>query len=113
MVRGRIHLTISPQSSRDYIAVEGGVDILPRVAAEGKRRCYNIASGLNITLGDIVGIIERELSAVGEWRSGAPTAIYPVINIERIQSEFCFTPRSALDALASACQEFHAHARLP
>jgi nucleoside-diphosphate-sugar epimerase len=109
---GKMRLTISPQSSRDYIAIDDVLDLLPRIALEGKWRCYNLASGLNISLGKIVGVIERELSSVGEWRPNAPTVVYPIIDIDRIRTEFSFTPRSALDALVRACGAFQAHFRV-
>jgi nucleoside-diphosphate-sugar epimerase len=110
---GKIRLTISSRSSRDYIAIDDVLELLPRIALEGKWRCYNVASGLNVTLGEIVGVIERELSSVGEWQPDAPTVVYPIIDIDRIRTEFSFKPRSALDALVSACGEFRAQFRVP
>src|SRR5262249_46490449 len=65
---GKMRLTISPQSSRDYIAIDDVLELLPRIALDGKCRCYNLASGRNVNLGEIVGVIERELSSIGEWR---------------------------------------------
>jgi nucleoside-diphosphate-sugar epimerase len=110
---GKMRLTISAQSSRDYIAIDDVLELLPRIALEGRWRCYNVASGLNVSLGEIVGVIERELSSVGEWRPHAPTVVYPIIDIDRIRTEFSFKPRSVLDALASACGEFRAQFRVP
>jgi nucleoside-diphosphate-sugar epimerase len=108
---GKMRLTISPQSSRDYIAIDDVLELLPRIALEGKWRCYNLASGRNIGLGEIVGTIERESLSVGEWVPDAPTVVYPIIDVERIRTEFSFTPRPALDALVSACREYRAHCR--
>jgi nucleoside-diphosphate-sugar epimerase len=110
---GKMRLTISPQSSRDYIAIDDVIELLPRIALEGKCRCYNLASGRNISLGEIVGVIERELASVGEWRPDAPTVIYPITDIDRIRTEFTFKPRPPLDALVRACGEFRAQSRVP
>jgi nucleoside-diphosphate-sugar epimerase len=110
---GKMRLTISPQSSRDYIAIDDVLDLLPRIALEGRWRCYNVASGLNISLGEMVGVIQRELSSIGEWQPNAPTVIYPIINIDRISTEFSFTARSSLEALVSACVDFRAHFKVP
>lgn len=110
---GKMHLTISSQSSRDYIAIDDVLELLPRIALEGKWRCYNLASGHNVSLGEIVGIIERELSSVGEWQPDAPTVVYPIIDIDRISTEFSFKPRPVPDALISACGEFRAQFRVP
>jgi nucleoside-diphosphate-sugar epimerase len=106
--RGRMRLTISPQSSRDYIAIDDVLDILPRIALGGKWRCYNLASGLNVSLDEIVNLIRDEIPSVSEWRPNPRTVTYPVIDIGRIRSEFSFTPRSALDALICACSQFRA-----
>jgi nucleoside-diphosphate-sugar epimerase len=106
LLRGRMHLTISPQSSRDYVAVEDVIDILPRIATEAKRRCYNIASGVNVQLAEIVRLIAGEFQSECDWRNNAPTIVFPVIDTSRVRTEFSFAPRSALDALILACAEF-------
>jgi nucleoside-diphosphate-sugar epimerase len=106
MLRARMRLTISPQSSRDYIAVEDVLDILPRIAVEGKERCYNLASGVNVRLAEIVRVIGDEFRSQCDWRPNAPTVDFPVVDTSRIQSEFSFAPRPALAALIFACAEF-------
>jgi nucleoside-diphosphate-sugar epimerase len=105
-LRGRMRLAISPQSSRDYIAIEDVIDILPRIAAEGKRRCYNVASGVNVRLAEIVRLIGGEFPSECDWQPNAPTVAFPVIDVSRIQTEFSFSPRPTLDALIAACAEF-------
>src|SRR5205823_12336502 len=49
ILRGKIRLTISQQSSKDYLDVADVLEILPRIAIEGRHRCYNVASGYNVT----------------------------------------------------------------
>jgi nucleoside-diphosphate-sugar epimerase len=109
----KIQLTISPQSSKDYIAIEDVVDLLPRIALEGKLRCYNVASGINVKIGDIVPIIRNALPSDCEWCAGAPTTDFPPIDIGRIQSEFSFTPRPPIDAVASTCSQFRLQLAAP
>jgi nucleoside-diphosphate-sugar epimerase len=106
LLRGRMRLTVSPQSSRDYIDVEDVVEILPRIAMEGKRRCYNVASGVNLRLGEIVQLIRGECPSECDWQHSAPTVVFPSIDISRIRAEFSFSPRPIPDALISACTEF-------
>ena len=112
-LRGRMCVSIAPQSSRDYIAIEDVIDILPRIAVEGKRRCYNVASGVNVRLGEIVRLIRGEFPSECDWQPDAPTVAFPVIDISRIQTEFSFSPRPALDALVVACVEFRRSLTLP
>jgi nucleoside-diphosphate-sugar epimerase len=112
-LRGQMRVAISPQSSRDYIAVDDVIDILPRVATAGKKRCYNVASGVNVRLAEIVDLIRGEFPSECDWQSDAPTVVFPVVDIGRIQTEFSFSPRPALDALLTACAEFRRSVRLP
>jgi nucleoside-diphosphate-sugar epimerase len=106
MLRGRMRLTTSPQSSRDYIAVEDVLDILPRIALGGKQRCYNLGSGVNVRLAEIVRVIGDEFQSQCDWQPNASTVDFPVIDTSRIQTEFSFAPRPALAALILACAEF-------
>jgi nucleoside-diphosphate-sugar epimerase len=113
LLQGRIRLMISPQSSRDYIDIEDVLDILPRIAAEGKQRCYNVASGVNIFLAEITRLIGGQFPSECDWRPDAPTVVFPTIDISRVRTEFSFSPRPALDALILACAEFRRYLRLP
>lgn len=103
---GRMTLTISAQSAKDYIALDDALDLLPRIALEGKLRCYNVASGVNATLGEIVSIIGNEIPSIPVWQSNAATVVFPVIDIHRIRSEFSFKPRPTTDALVLTCAQF-------
>jgi nucleoside-diphosphate-sugar epimerase len=109
----QMRLTISRQSSKDYIAIEDVLDLLPRIALEGGQRRYNVASGINVTLGEIVGIIQRQFPSAAEWLSDSPTMAFPPIDIARIRSEFSFAPRSPTEALACACAQFRQRLSAP
>src|SRR5262249_11928528 len=83
-LRVRMNLAISPQSSRDYIDIEDVIDILPRIAVEGKHRCYNLASGVNVRLVEIVRLVGAKFPSRCDWQPNAPTVVFPVIDISRI-----------------------------
>jgi nucleoside-diphosphate-sugar epimerase len=102
----KMRLTISPQSSKDYVVMNDVLDLLPRIVSEGRCRCYNVASGVNVSLGDIVEVVAKEFPSACEWRANAPTVTFPRIDIGLVRSEFAFSPRPALDALASVCAQF-------
>jgi nucleoside-diphosphate-sugar epimerase len=101
-----ISLTISPLSAKDYIALDDVLDLLPRIAVQGTQRCYNMASGINITLGEIVAQIVRAFPSPVEWRADGETVIFPTIDVDRIRSEFSFLPRPPLEALTVAGEQF-------
>jgi len=107
--KGKMRLTISPQSSKDYVAIEDALDLLPRIALEGRLRCYNLASSRNVSLGEIVRIIQSEIPSVGEWRSHAPTIVFPTIDTNRIREEFAFVARPLRGALISVVSEYRQH----
>ena len=107
--KGKMHLTISPQSSKDYIAIEDALGLLPRIALEGRLRCYNVASGANVTLGEIVRAVQNEIPSLDEWTPNAPTIIFPTIDVRRIHAEFAFVHRPLHGALASAVAQYRRH----
>jgi nucleoside-diphosphate-sugar epimerase len=106
ILRGKIRLTVSPESSKDYLDIEDVVEILPRIALGGKQRFYNVASGCNVSLAEIIRFIRSEFPCSCEWQPGSPTVVFPKIDISRIRTEFSFVPRPVLPALASTCAEF-------
>lgn len=96
---GRITLRSAPDSSKDYILLEEVVTLLPRIALEGKEWLYNVASGTNISNREVV---ERLASLTGcelEVNTDSPLLSFPAIRIERIRTEFGFSPAPVLDAL--------------
>jgi len=107
--KGKMSLTISPESSKDYVAIDDALDLLPRIALEGRLRCYNVASGINLSLGEIVRIIQNQIPSVGEWQPGAPTIVFPTIETNRIREEFAFIARPLQGAFFSAVSEYRRH----
>lgn len=95
----RITLRTSPDSSRDYIAVTDVVDVLTRIALEGKERVYNVASGVNRTHGELAAAIAELTGCDVTVQANAPTVTCPSLSIERIRNEFGVSPASLLDDL--------------
>ena len=106
MLRGRMRLTISQKSAKDYLDVEDVLEIIPRIAVEASQRCYNVASGLNVPLAEIVRLIHGAFPCACDWQPAAPTITFPEIDISRLRMEFSFAPRPICPALLSACAEF-------
>jgi nucleoside-diphosphate-sugar epimerase len=102
---GEMKLWIARDSAKDYIAIEDIVSILPRISESGQCRLYNVASGKNITAASIVACIEAITGAKARWHKGQ-TVIFPAISIDRVQKEFHFEPRPALDLLPAVCGKF-------
>lgn len=96
---GRIVLRSDPESAKDYILLEDVLDVLPRIAASGRERIYNVAGGENVRHRDLVERLIQLTGCALEVRPDAPSFRFPRIDIMRVRSEFDFTPASVLCAL--------------
>lgn len=100
-VTGRkIVLQTSAASGKDYISLRDVVDGLINIATSGRERIYNLASGVNVSNGELAESLRRLTGCVAEFAPAAQTVCFPRINIERLQSEFNFTPSQLLGDLA-------------
>lgn len=102
---GEMDLWIAPESAKDYVAIDDVAGILPRICENGRHRLYNVAGGKNITAASIVACIEAATHAKATWHKGE-TMNFPPISIDRVQQEFQFKPRAALEVLPAVCGQF-------
>ncbi len=106
---GTLTLETALDSQKDYVSIDDVVELLVRIAGEGRHRIYNVASGTPVTNRDLVRVIGKLTGCVVEVSPAAPTMIFPPINIERIRAEFDFVPRSLLDDLPGLIGTDHDH----
>ncbi|BCX12100.1 MAG: sugar nucleotide oxidoreductase/epimerase [Thermosynechococcus sp.] len=99
LTRGVIQLNSSLDSSKDYIAISDVVRMIERIAVAGQARCYNLASGRQITNAEIVEAITRLTGARVIVADNSPQIVFPQIDIGRLKSEFNFTPSSPIESL--------------
>lgn len=95
----RIVLCSDPASAKDYIRVDDVVNLLPRIALEGREQVYNVASGMQITHQQWVERLSALTGCGVSIKPDAPLFRFPRISIERIQRDFGFTPRQPLELL--------------
>jgi nucleoside-diphosphate-sugar epimerase len=100
IIRKRIALLTSADSAKDYISVENVVDALIDIATEGQERIYNLASGINVSNGELVQTLQGLTGCAVEFSQQAPSLMYPPINIDRLRSEFDFRPARVLDDMS-------------
>jgi nucleoside-diphosphate-sugar epimerase len=96
---GRISLQSDPQSDKDYIHLDDVVEMLPRIATEGRLSTYNLASGLNLTHAAWVNALHALTGCEIHYPQGKSPVTFPPIDISALQSEFHFTPRPVLPIL--------------
>ena len=95
----KIVLYTTLDSRKDYINIKDVVNILPKIAAHGSHKIYNVASGENITNSQIVNILGRLTGCNVEVDENAKRICYPNICVSRIKEEFAFTPAMITDDL--------------
>jgi len=92
VMRGRIVLGISRDSAKDYVYVGDVVQLMAKIALSGRHRLYNIAAGFNVAAGPIIDRLSDLTGCAVEVAAGAPAVAFPPICIERVRTEFGFSP---------------------
>ena len=101
---GKLVVRTSPQSSKDYVDIDDVCRMIERIVLSGKRRLYNVASGINTSNQKIAELIERHLGCSVAFAPGAPDVRFPPIDITLIRKEFAFSPvafEASFEAIAS------------
>lgn len=88
-------------SSKDYIAIDDVVDVLTRIATEGKSRVYNVASGRPFSHAALAHALQGLSESRIAFAPGAPCRAFPQIDAGRIRTEFGIEPRGIEPALLS------------
>lgn len=89
----------SPQSEKDYVYIADVVDLLSKIAINGKCQLYNVASGINTTNRELLEHVHALTECELTFAAGAPVISFPEISIERIASEFYFSPQPLKNCL--------------
>jgi nucleoside-diphosphate-sugar epimerase len=93
---GAVTLGDAPESAKDYVHVRDAVDALIHIAVNGSRALYNVASGRNVTHGELATGLRRLTGCRIETGAQSRTIVFPTVDIARLRSEFPFAPRSVL-----------------
>jgi nucleoside-diphosphate-sugar epimerase len=89
------------ESAKDYVHVRDAVDALIHIAVNGSRALYNVASGRNVTHGELSDRLAPADRLPIEIGPQPRTVVFPTIDIARLRSEIPFAPRSVLADLPS------------
>jgi nucleoside-diphosphate-sugar epimerase len=90
------------ESTKDYIHISDVAELLPRIAATGRERLYNVASGMQISHAQWAKRLSELTGCVVEVSAAAPAVRFVPIDINRIQQEFGYEPRPVLSVLDHA-----------
>ena len=95
-----VTLRTSLNSAKDYVSIDDVVDGLIKIATRGQHRIYNLASGRNVSHGQLMEKIVELTGCRVEEIPRAPRITYPQISIDRMRAEFGFQPSSVLDSMS-------------
>ncbi|MGH8052125.1 MAG: NAD-dependent epimerase/dehydratase family protein [Arenimonas sp.] len=85
-----------PESAKDYINIQDAIDCIEHIVLHGNHRLYNVASGQNTSHEDIAKCLMSKCSLKVSFEDYGDMRKFPLLNTDRLQSEFSFSPRSLL-----------------
>jgi len=97
----RIVLQTAAGSAKDYVSVDDVARGLIDIATSGRQQIYNLASGVNVSNGELAESLRSLTGCTVEFSPAAPTISFPQISIERMQQEFDFTPSMVLNDMTN------------
>jgi nucleoside-diphosphate-sugar epimerase len=86
---GVVEIGQSPDSSKDYIAVEDAARLIISISRSGQHRLYNVAYGSNLTHRRIANVLMEESVKVSFRPGGAVASVAP-IDTQRLDTEFAW-----------------------
>lgn len=99
VLHGRVGLGTSMETERDYVGIDDVVRMIAAIAERGQQRIYDIGFGANRTTAQLAEVLQRQTGCTVEVAAGAPTVLFPRIDVSALRTEFGYTPRDILDAL--------------
>jgi nucleoside-diphosphate-sugar epimerase len=98
---GRVLLRQGAGSEKDYVSLDDVVGLLSAIAQHGRHRLYNLASGTNITHGQIADALTARFGWDVVFAPDAPDVRFPRMEITRLNAEFPPPLTNLLEHLAT------------
>lgn len=105
--KNEIHLKTSLSSSKDYIFIDDLSPLLVKIAQKGKKRVYNVGSGINVTNQTLMDLIMKATGCRLFMDEHPISVHFPPINIEQIKREFHFIPTLLESKLMEMIEHFN------
>lgn len=106
VLKGEVVLQSAESSAKDFVALDDVLDLLPRIALNGRERVYNVAAGCNTTNREIVESLKSATDCRVKFLENSPELLFPQISIERAKSEFGFVPRKLPEEILQLVEFF-------
>ncbi|HKR62334.1 MAG TPA: NAD(P)-dependent oxidoreductase [Thermoanaerobaculia bacterium] len=92
-----VTIRTSADSSKDYISIDDAVSLILEVALRGQETIYNVASGIAVSNGELADALKNATGSAVAFVDGAPSVVFPRIDVTRIREELGANPRSILE----------------
>lgn len=107
----KIRMFTSKSYAKDYINV---LDVCSAIYCLSKKNVlshnlYNVAYSKNVSAGDILNEIAKDVDFSVDWLVNTPDEEFPVINTERLKNEIYFTPSFVIDDISNMTKLFKAN----
>jgi nucleoside-diphosphate-sugar epimerase len=89
----------SEDAGRDYVALDDVIEALLAIATRGTQPIYNVASGKNVTNGELFAAVRSETGVDLRGTAGSASSRSPHVTIDRMAAEFGWRPVQLLEAL--------------
>ena len=99
-------LTEVAQKISEGLLLDDVLEMLPRIALEGREVCYNLGGGRNLRHADLLAPILDITGARLNVREGAPRIAAPVVDIGRVRDEFSFLPAQVLPRIPELVRQY-------
>ncbi len=103
---GSVTLHATATSAKDYVSLDDVVEILPRIAVEGRASIYNVCSGTNISNAQLAERLSAIVPCRVDYAPGAEDRVFPRTSNDRLRAEFGFRAASLLDDLPALVEAF-------
>jgi len=97
--KGSLTFREGPDSAKDYIAAAEAARLLAAIAAGGRHRLYNVASGRATRHAELAAALQAHSGAPVSFAPGAPTRAFPPADASRVAREFGAAAGTLLDDL--------------
>jgi len=98
---GNVILHQQLSSSKDYIFIDDVVELLLKISVNGTRSIYNVASGYNTSIQQVMDALSAYFNFSYSVQEGAGEVIFPLVSNQKICDEFNFLPKPFFENLKS------------
>ncbi|MGB0833771.1 MAG: NAD-dependent epimerase/dehydratase family protein [Psychrobium sp.] len=100
ILKGEVNMYVSPEYEKDYVSVVDVVTAIEKISLmDITDKVINIASGVNVSAGEIAAILQSNTGCKVNWHKNTLDDYFPRTNIEIAKRKLHLKPAHVLDDL--------------